>query len=267
MRPIPPIVAQNRSGSDASVIDLATLAVGQQHPHLADVVAERAVDVVALAVDVAGDRPADRDEPRPGVTGTNQPAGTITPQQVVEADAGVDRDRSGVVVEPDRRRRRAASRTTCRRRSAPDRRTSGRGRGRCRPAGRSATAARRRRRARRPDVDQRRHARRGAAPAGERRCVGLHGLPRLQIRADASVRPLRHRAAEPAEHLAEAQLSASTLSATFLTNHGSCASWRPALRRARPPTSRGRRGRSSATASARRTGTGARTPARAGSPA
>ena len=44
--------------------DHADAPVGQQHLDLADVGPERAVDVVALAVDVAGDRTPDRDESR-----------------------------------------------------------------------------------------------------------------------------------------------------------------------------------------------------------
>ena len=55
VRPIPPIVAHHRSGSDAGR-DHADAPVGQQHLDLADVGPERAVGVVALAVDVAGDR-------------------------------------------------------------------------------------------------------------------------------------------------------------------------------------------------------------------
>ncbi len=64
--------------------------------------AERAVDVMALAVDVAGDRAADGDEARAGRHGHEPTLRDDHPQQLVEADAGVDRDRARVGVEPDR---------------------------------------------------------------------------------------------------------------------------------------------------------------------
>ncbi len=63
--PMPPMVAQNSSGSVAGAI-ARRRAVGEQHRHRVDVGAERAVDVVVLAVDVARDRTADGDEPGAG---------------------------------------------------------------------------------------------------------------------------------------------------------------------------------------------------------
>ena len=110
----------------------------------------------------------------PGVTGTNQPRGTITrssssrltPAGTVAVPApGVEDDLVGVVL---------AGRSRCPRRSAPSRRTSGRGHGRWRPRadgldrlGEPLDVAPR-------ALDDRRRRRRGAAPAGEGRRSGRH---------------------------------------------------------------------------------------------
>ena len=111
MRPIPPTVAQNSSGSRVGP-DVDDRAVGEQQRQPVHVAAERAVDVVVLAVDVAGDRPADGDEPGAGGDGHEEAAGHDHPQQVVDADPGADGDGAGGLVEHGGRRRRPARRST-----------------------------------------------------------------------------------------------------------------------------------------------------------
>ena len=61
VRPIPPAVAQNRSGSDPG--DTTRVPERGDQGQLDDVGTEAAVDVVVLAVDVGGDGAPDRDQP------------------------------------------------------------------------------------------------------------------------------------------------------------------------------------------------------------
>ena len=81
--------------------DLDDGRVGEHHPQSDDVVAERPVAMVVLAVDVAGDRPADRDEPRSGRDRHEPSPRHDDRQQVVDADAGRHGDRSRGVVDLD----------------------------------------------------------------------------------------------------------------------------------------------------------------------
>ena len=74
--PLPPTVAQNRSGRLAVRGDGADLAVGGQQVHGAHVVAEAAGAVVVLAVDVAGDGAPTVTCRVPGSTGTHNPSGS-----------------------------------------------------------------------------------------------------------------------------------------------------------------------------------------------
>ena len=76
--------------------------VGQHHPDVGDVVAERSVEVVVLAVDVARDGAADRHVAGTRRDGDEEPEWDEDPQQVVEADAGADGCRAGLLVDDDR---------------------------------------------------------------------------------------------------------------------------------------------------------------------
>ena len=60
VRPLPPTVAQNSSASSPSGVSVRIVAVGHEQVHRPHVVAEAARAVMVLAVDVAGDRAADR---------------------------------------------------------------------------------------------------------------------------------------------------------------------------------------------------------------
>ena len=84
--PIPPTVAQNSSGSRSGPIS-TTEPSASISVICADMTAERAVDVMVLAVDVAGDRAADGDEPGAGRDRHEEPGRHDHPQQFVDADA------------------------------------------------------------------------------------------------------------------------------------------------------------------------------------
>ncbi len=76
------------------------LAVRGEQVHRPHVVAEAALDVVGLAVDVAADRAADGDLPGAGQHGQPQPEREQRAHQRVERDAGVDLDQARVGVHP-----------------------------------------------------------------------------------------------------------------------------------------------------------------------
>ena len=104
VRPMPPTVAQNSSGRRSGPSS-TTLPSARSSDRPRDVVAERPVDVMVLAVDVAGDRPADRDEPGAGRDRDEEAARHDQPQQVVDAHA-----RRGSSPLPWRRRARRRAR-------------------------------------------------------------------------------------------------------------------------------------------------------------
>src|SRR3954447_5549579 len=63
--------------------------------------ADGAVDVMVLAVNVAGDRSPDRHEARARCDRHEEPSRHDDPQQLVDADAGADRDLAADGVESD----------------------------------------------------------------------------------------------------------------------------------------------------------------------
>ena len=79
--------------------DLDDGRVGQHQPQPGDLIAERPVEVVVLAVDVAGDRPTDRDEARARGDGHEPTARHDDVEQVVEADPGRHGHGAGGVVD------------------------------------------------------------------------------------------------------------------------------------------------------------------------
>ena len=91
--PIPPAVAQNRSGSDSG--DTVTVPVGVTRVELGHVLAEAAVDVMVLAVDVGGDGPAHRHVAGAGGDGHEPAERDQALHEGLEADAGADGDLSG----------------------------------------------------------------------------------------------------------------------------------------------------------------------------
>ena len=64
-------------------------------------ITERTVGVVVLAVDVAGDRAADRDEPGAGSDRYEAAAWNEDREQIVDAHTAATRDRARVVVDDD----------------------------------------------------------------------------------------------------------------------------------------------------------------------
>ena len=97
--PMPPTVAQNTSGVPSGVTVSVSPRPGEERDrqHL---VAERAVAVVALAVDVAGDRAAHGDEPGP--RRDREPAARDQPlHEVLEARAGAGGDDAALEVGGD----------------------------------------------------------------------------------------------------------------------------------------------------------------------
>ena len=81
--------------------ELGCRPVGEQQRQPPHVVAERAVDVMVLAVDVAGDRPADGHVSGSGGNRHEVPTRHEDGEQVVEADPGGDRGRRDDVVDDD----------------------------------------------------------------------------------------------------------------------------------------------------------------------
>src|SRR5690606_8987982 len=197
-----------------------------QRPHVA---AERAVDVVGLAADGAGDRPADREEAGSGGD-RDGPAGRhACPQGGVEAHpgpdgggggGGVEADRLGPVAPLDGETAAVLGTVAVAATEAAGDQAAAR-----RPGHRASQAV---------DVgaaggDDRRRRRGRAAPAGQQAGVGdqygRSGTGRR--RACSRRRPPTVR---------------TTLRATLRANHGSWASWRAALtRRAPRPPSRSAR--------------------------
>ena len=203
--PIPPIVAHHSSGSDSGVSS-CDRAVGHQHRHRPQVVAERTVDVVVLAVDVAGDRPAERHEAGAGRDRHEEALRHQMAQQVVEADAGVGRHEPARGVEPDRRRPVVRGARPCHRRSAPRRRTSGRDPRTSAPRGASGRDGLGQRIV--VDVDHVGAAGGGSSPARQRRRMRPFTVRRYRSRrsvratpaavaADPSASPCRVRATAP----------------------------------------------------------------------
>ena len=96
--PMPPTVAQNssgrRSGPSSTTEPSATQQGQAQH-----VVAERPLDVVVLAVDVAGDGPADGHEAGARRDRDEEAPGHGHAQQVVQAHPGGDGHRPGRLVD------------------------------------------------------------------------------------------------------------------------------------------------------------------------
>lgn len=78
--------------------EMTDLAVGGQQVHAAHVVTEAASAVMVLAVDIAGDRPADGDLPGSRQHRDPQPERQGGFHQLVEVDPGVDVDQLGVGV-------------------------------------------------------------------------------------------------------------------------------------------------------------------------
>ncbi len=157
--PIPPTVAQNRSARSPGEHS-TTLPSASSSARRVDVRPERPVDVVVLAVDVAGDRPADGDEAGPRRDGHEEARGHEDAQQLVEADAAPAPYRGRCRVEHDGLVGVVCSRSTSRRRSAPGRRTNDRAHGRMMPrAGQRRIIARRDR------------SRRGSTTVADRRRV------------------------------------------------------------------------------------------------
>ena len=95
---MPPIVAQNNSGR-CGWAQLGDGAIGEQQRHPLHVIAERSLDVMILAVDVAGDCAADGDEARAGGDRHEEAAGHEHAQQIVDAHAGANGDLSTRFVE------------------------------------------------------------------------------------------------------------------------------------------------------------------------
>ncbi len=73
--------------------------IGQLHRHPQHVVADRAVDVVVLAVDVGCDRAADRDVARARRDRHEEASGHDQAEQLVETRPGTDRDGARLPVE------------------------------------------------------------------------------------------------------------------------------------------------------------------------
>ena len=82
----------------------------------------------------------------------------------------------------------------------------------------------------RPHVDHRRHAGRGAAPTGEGGAFGLHRAPEATNRCRRISTATRARVGRDDRAPCRAPSDSSTFNATLRANHGSWASWRPALR-------------------------------------
>ena len=173
--------------------DRATSSVRQQHRHRIDVSSERAIGMMVLAVDVAGDGAADGDEPCARRHRHEEPSGHDVAQQFVEADSGADIDRARVGIEQDRPRGEPYDR--------PAAVLGGIAVGPPHPP--SDDPAGLRENVEEPGVefvsvgvDDGGRRRRGAAPAGQFELTTPHV---------GSVRPVGHGAAQPTEHLAETQ--------------------------------------------------------------
>ena len=192
--------------------------------------AERTVGVVVLAVDVGGHRAADGGETGPRRDRDEVALRNGRPHQLVETHRGVDRGLATAAVDANR----IAAGTG----QHHDAATVLRGVAvrASQPAGDGAARAHRWQCSSgiatqlvEVDLDRGRHGRRGPSPAAERlgRVLGCQQSSSLrsntaQYGHSGTGRPARSYR-RPAPH------DSATLSATFLTNHGSCASWRAAL--------------------------------------
>ena len=239
MRPIPPTVAQNSSGQRSGPIVDDRRRRRAAACSARTCVAERAVDVVVLAVDVAGDRAADGDEAG-ARRDRHEPARGARSLRSSVVDADARRRSSPCAGRVDRRSPPAPAR---RRGARPGHRRSGRvavdaaepprdarlaaGGSRTplgQPGRRSASSGRR--------------AGGRPPPAG----VSVRRARSISGRAHRSIRPLRHVAARSGAAPCRHRASAATLSATFAGEPPQLrAAGAPALR-SRPP-SRRRRGR------------------------
>ena len=203
VRPIPPIVAHHRSGSDAAVItrtlpSASSISISLTWaPNVPSTWWPLPWTSLAIAPPTVTNRVPGRHRHEP-------PLRDDHPQQIVEAHPGVDRDRSRVGVEPDRvgarlepdHRAAAVLRWIAVRTSEATGDGAPRADLRQQRVGVVQLVG--------PDVDHRRHAGRGAAPTGEGGAFGLHRAPEATNPCRRISTATRHRAAETTEHLAEA---------------------------------------------------------------